>query len=118
MFSGDIGQRERGCRKDDGSHPRDLGGRRQPLILRLVSRCDPEAEENESEFRFIPRVPQGAASHYRERPLLTLYTSICYATALCATVDGYARGDVLAGSPQAIFDQYYKNQPTDFLREI
>ena len=52
------------------------------------------------------------------RPLLTLYTSICYATALCATVDGYAGGDVLAGSPQAIFDQYYKNQPTDFLREI
>jgi len=57
---------------------------------------------------------------------LTLYTSICYAVVLCATVDARGRKGrrVIprrtrpAFSPLAIFDQYYKNQPTDFLREI
>lgn len=59
------------------------------------------------------------------RPLLTLYTSICYMPR--SFVRRWTRGVVREYlptystgvlSPLAIFDQYYKNQPTDFLREI
>lgn len=65
-------------------------------------------------------IPVGGRLLLLRWALLTLYTSICYAVALCTTVDTNGRdpGVLAELSPLAIFDQYYKNQPTDFLRKI
>ena len=91
-------------------------------------------KQRKREFRFIPSVPRETTLPLSSYPsflhlslfrqaLLTLYTSICYAAALCAKLRSrrYIEAPHLPSSapyPQAIFDQYYKNQPTDFLREI
>lgn len=98
----------------------------------LASRC---ATKGENGLRFIPRRCLGRLSissttSFALRPAPTstfidpLYIYLLYAAVLCATVDARGRkGDLPTYStgvlsPLAIFDQYYKNQPTDFLREI
>lgn len=98
----------------------------------LASRC---AAKGENGLRFIPRRCLGRLSTssttsfaLRLAPTSTfidpLYIYLLYAAVLCATVDARGRkGDLPTYStgvlsPLAIFDQYYKNQPTDFLREI
>lgn len=114
--------------------PRDISvkGHRQPLIFvgpRRVPLRDPE--ENESERVEIyspgasgswafPLPPVTTASrlrrHYRGAFIDPLYIYLLCHGPLYPTVEETTY--VLADSPQAIFDQYYKNQPTDFHSEI
>lgn len=135
-----------------GPNPRSLFrpptiSRRQPLIFSVPSAQDEQNHTGEAKaiarvqiyspgasrdciFSLLPLLVHILLSISFLSPslgqaLLTLYTSICYAAALCASLRG--RRFYTAAFfhfpppyiyPQTIFDQYYKNQPTDFLREI